>query len=63
VNQKVLLFAQVGASMLPVGAASSAQAVIKALQDAPDVETDDAQLQALDRKYQERIDRREAEQG
>lgn len=63
-NQKVLLFAQVGvgaaASMLPVGVAQSAQALIKLLAESPDVETDDAQLATLDREYQGRIDRRSA---
>lgn len=66
-NQKVLLFAQVGvgaaASMLPVGVAQSAQAVIALLQASPDIQTDDAQLAKLDHEYQTRIDRREAEQG
>ena len=58
-KDKILLFAQVaGGLLLPVGVAQDVAMLAKALSDAPGVETDDAQMAALEREYQARIDRR-----
>lgn len=60
-NKKtILLFAQIGEVLLPIGAAMTAAAVRRAVQSTPDIEAgDDAQLAELDRHYDDRIARRE----
>jgi hypothetical protein len=60
-NKKtILLFAQIGEVLLPIGAATTVAAVRRAVQSTPDIEAgDDAQLAELDRHYDDRIARRE----